>query len=325
MKYQPWQKHDGSIYSLDMKQFDSLFKLRAILNNIKRINLSRHTIDWLAQQLKALVNKQTISYDAVVNPSPVYRAQLLGPDEPAPSNISRLWYPPVEKVLKMGRLNRKKQPIFYCSSSIRGVLFEMDPCLSACIGIMKCTLLPNKPPIEMVQLGVDRAFLARTGNTSDLERRVSSTEKRHASNLVIDDIPIGELSESYLIQKFIHEILSHKPSPDEHDFYKLTVAISEIWLHDSRFSGIVYPGVTTKFLASNYATGENLAIRTDVVDHYYRAQKVWLCRCSLLTERGYGLETLKSSANINTDGEIQWSPIADELPGARYIEPPNSQ
>ena len=314
MKYEPWRKEKGPVFSLDMKQFEPLFKLRAILENFKRLDLTNRSVSWIAANLIAAINHQKIAYDYIKNPTPVYRGQKLTPGEENPLNVSRLWYPPRDKVLHMGRLNRKGQQVFYGASSAKGVLFELDPQPNEVVGLLECALIPNQPEVKLVQLGMDRGLLSRTKNANGLKDVISAAEKRHESNLIVDDIPIGDLSESYIIQKFFHEMLSHKPESLNYDFYKITVGIGEVWLHNPDVSGIVYPGIATRFLRGSYFVGHNIAFRKETVDRAYRPSRVWLCRCRSLTDKGYAVEVLSSSERIDSTGKIDWAEIAIDFP-----------
>jgi hypothetical protein len=122
------------------------------LNDIRSLDLRNIEIDLLKSLISELM-KGYVTITQRLSDNAIYRARLFDSDQNIEC-VSELWYPPIEKVKTLGRLNRVNKNIFYCSENEGTAILELRPRVGDTITVLKCELKdPNVRPYVM-QLGM---------------------------------------------------------------------------------------------------------------------------------------------------------------------------
>jgi hypothetical protein len=183
----------------------------------------------------------------------------------------------------------------------------LDPKPGDLIAILECKLRPRSPPLKLVQLGIDHSLLKRVTTGKDIIDAIEKADITKDSKLIIDGVPICDVSESIIIQAFFHEMFSRKVADSEPDPYKMTIAIAELWFENPDIAGITYPMIATRFLNTHHLIGNNVALRKEVADACYTPSRIWLNKCDSVRLKGYALEQIKYAQEVDSEGYINWS------------------
>lgn len=176
----------------------------------------------------------------------------------------------------------------------------------------------NTDDLKFVQLGLSAETLKKIKAPSDMKNNIINDEnKKYESKLRINNIPISDISESFLINNFFHKYMSMKSK--DINYYKITNAIGNLWFKNNEILGIMYPNINSYF--NNSLIGYNVAIKPDIVDKFYHVKKIWIVKL-LINEKlnndkiRIGLDIIKSSNKLNKNNDIIWEkdPYSIKLP-----------
>jgi hypothetical protein len=171
--------------------------------------------------------------------------------EPRPSTISRLSYPPPEKVTKLQRANRVGQPRFYCSVALPGVFYELRAKAGDFIALSEWEVTE---PLWMHNLGFHRNALQQMGTQ---DHNISLRQQ------LMNPIPNETAANNRMRQKLSKAFTADVPEGLEYR-YKQSIAISE-WFPSElssyvpkpgtpktgKIAGIVYPALKMRGDADN--------------------------------------------------------------------------
>ena len=317
MKPIQWRKEAAGTYSLDMEQLRPLLEFKARIDWFQNIDLSKHTITWLSAALKTICNHQTLRFTYLHHLGSVFRGRVLTEAEAKVMTASDLWYPPKHRITGLGRVNRRGQQIFYCASSALAVLFELDPSPGSLLAILRSDVEPKDSPLNCVQLGIDRELLNKVEVPQQIIDTIGKWQGDHDTTLIVNGIPICDISESLILQAFFHKLFAQRVPDDNRDLYKYTIAVADFWFANKDLAGIAYPTICHRFQQASTMVGHNAAIRTSAADAYLKPAFVGLYRCSEVKEKGYSMELVSSSAEIDREGKIRWSSKMVDMFGNR--------
>jgi hypothetical protein len=168
-----------------------------------------------------------------------------------PDLISRVSFPPPERVVRWGRLNRSGESVFYGSAAPPNVFYELKARAGSLIAFSQWEVME---PLWMHNLGYHADALARLGAVpSDL--RLALTE------------PISnETRRNRRLRRQVALAFTEDVPEGQEQRYRQSVAIKEFWCehHDSfeiypdgpqasRVAGIVYPSLQMRGDADNVA------------------------------------------------------------------------
>ena len=242
----------------------------------------------------------------------LYRARPVSTTFNKENGIGRkdLIYPPKPRV-RLGRLNRSEQPVFYTSMHKEPVFFENRDVKAGSELVLSFWKTAEKLIVNNIGYTeyVFRLFGAH--------RAVPRWEKPSDPNSNKDAISLPEFSaesvEKVLSEdecREIHEAFSKYfmksvVSGDEHQ-YKLTTAIGELHLGDiknlgTRFAGALYPSTRM------WANGDNLALLPWFVDKHLEFRKALHVRIDAPTDTGFSVTYLDSARGFDDSGNLIWS------------------
>jgi hypothetical protein len=168
-----------------------------------------------------------------------------------PDLISRISFPPPERVVKWGRLNRPGESVFYGSAAPPGVFFELKASAGSRIAFSQWEVME---PLWMHNLGYHADALARLG-AIPIDLRLALTEP------ISNETRWNRRLRTQVALAFTEDV----PEGQEYR-YQQSVAIKEFWCghHDAfkiypdgpqapRVAGIVYPSLQMRGDADNVA------------------------------------------------------------------------
>ncbi len=274
--------YDKTFIKLNHKQ------VRALIKQIDSLILDYVSIEKIKHLLDALLEGY-VTNSFLLRPGVSLYRGIKWHDKPLLfSNIS---YPPKD-FAKAGRANRDGNPIFYCTGDKVSVFKELgiQPGDRLVLSRWVCT-----KDIMLNQVGfTDEAFKMLNSDRSHPEALLTTN---HAVRLA----PTNILKHNALARWFCQRI-----SDDTSEIYKLTMAITEIQLEGSLFSGLIYPTI------SRSANSENFALKPNTIDNkeLQFVQVDYLIVENVVIEAAgdeiFHCQVLDTANKITNEGTIQW-------------------
>jgi hypothetical protein len=222
----------------------------------------------------------------------VYRAR---PNEGTSlfQNIEQVWYPPRDKVKKLGRFNNIGESMFYCSATYNPCIFECHPKKGDWITLLECEAIDRNKKIAVADAFFHKFKSAEGQIIFDKSYDIIQKQGREIIRKK------GLEKEHNEIQKFIEKEALKIVKAGEEYKYKITVAIKEIFFTVPIAQGITYPSLATGMENINFA------LKPQVADEYYRPKIVRVLKVIGEEEQEYVLELVNISESINFNtGEI---------------------
>jgi hypothetical protein len=283
---------------------------RSILNDIDA-NLATLEIDEIKRKLEHILKGYSIESPIFDPGAFLYRARKVGPGFNKSMGISRsdLIYPPA-KLTRLGRLNRKEQPVFYCSMHKESVFFELQGLKVGDELILTFWKTTEKMFVNNIgyteyafrQLGAKRTppqWGARTSVPGDTQE-----------NIVLSKIPEEvraialSQDESREVKEAFSDYFMRSVSPTETHRYKLTVAIGELHLgtinQRDQFAGILYPSTRM------WANGDNLALLPWYADKHLEFRKAVHVRVTGRTDTSFDVNYDDAAHEFDESGKLIW-------------------
>jgi len=252
----------------------------------------------------------------------LYRARKVTTDFNKHAGIRRsdLIYPP-KHLVKLGRLNRSEQPVFYCSILKQSVFFEVQGLQAGdeiILTFWKTTermVVNNIGYTEYVfqQLGAKRALPQWNSLSSRNDRAVVEQPP------VPDDMVATVLSKdkSREVYEAFSRYFMRAVGPLETEKYKITAAIGELHMGEILnakipFAGVLYPSVRM------WANGDNLALLPWYVDTCLEFRKAVHVRIDDRTDTTFSITCLDTAKKLDSDGKLVW---LDRLPQWTLTQP----
>ena len=211
----------------------------ALFADINRLADQGADVDAFVNPVNNLVSIMRLAVGSVLEPwTHLYRATKY--HQNVPTHLSEIAYPPADRIRTLGRCNRIGQSVFYCSSDVNCVLFEIKPAKDL---VVRATCKVTKQ-LFFQDLGYSQPAFDRLGASREVPTPYQDFEER------LDDTALR-------IRKFLADAFTEPTSR----MYPLTVAITENHLRCDDVAGVLYPAITRN------AGCDNLAILPRVVDH----------------------------------------------------------
>jgi hypothetical protein len=274
-------------------------------------NLAILDVDEIKKRLHPVMKGVQIQ-SLIFNPGMfLYRARKVAPDFTKQAGIRRsgLIYPP-KHLVKLGRLNRSEQPVFYCSILKESVLFEVQG------------LQAGDEIILTFWKTTERMVVNNIGYTEYVFQQLSAKRALPQWNLLFpprrdravvaqprvpDDVVATVLSKdkSREVYEAFSRYFMSAVGPLETDKYKMTAAIGELHLGEilnekTRFAGVLYPS------ARMWANGDNLALLPWYVDTCLEFRKAVHIRIDGRTDATFSITCLDTAKELDSDGKLVW-------------------
>jgi hypothetical protein len=204
-------------------------------------------VDALKRYLRSKLAGCRVAFSYITPDNLLYRGV---PWQQRPSKIKELSYPPVDRVTKLGRVNRVGKPVFYCSRAAEAVFYELRAKEGDLIALSEWEVAE---PLWMHNLGFHEDALRRVG-ASDVAIRPRwnnpfPNETKHNAGL-----------RRQLSLAFTEDVRDGREYR-----YKQSIAINELLFDDAgplpkypdgprigRVAGTVYPAIQLRGSADNW-------------------------------------------------------------------------
>jgi hypothetical protein len=269
----------------------SIDSIEQQIRNLNVCDKQSVSINVFKQQLSQLIQGYsciTISIDAPY----IFRARKTNPERLF-SQVTELWYPPADKILRYGRLNNIGSSLFYSADTEDTALYEMRPQVGDLYTILRCRLKDPGIIPHVMELGI-----AERSSQYDHPLRHSILENTVAGREFLRDE--GNIKSNLAIRTFLAKEFTRIVEPGNEFEYKITIALAEILMDSDRIDGVCYPSIATK-------TGSNLTLKPTSVDRLYEADDSWVLRIEQdLRPQGFQVLCVAKAKSISSDGAIKW-------------------
>ncbi len=288
-------------------------ELHKRIQAIKNLKLEVTDLDYLKEQLLPIARSYFYKSPIAQTDQLIYRGVLW---REKPTNKKQFSYPPAEIIETFQRVNKPHEPMFYGSVGCHSTILELAPRTGDRIAISKWRVI--KP-----------LYLNSLGYAEDIFRDAGSSEwaKKWWALRRNDDPEILFTNENKLVHNFFNREFTKKVPPNEAHQYKVTVAISELFLKELtfigqpqienpytkliepadvfsniEFSGLLYPSV------ANRLNADNLALKPEAVDQSLELVSVQYVEITKKAESEdeYESHGLDYSETISNTGDIKW-------------------
>jgi hypothetical protein len=269
-----------------------------------RDEIRRKDIDVLKRQLRRRLGGYIKDIHYITIENQLFRGVVCNE---RPNTISRISYPPADKIKKLGRLNRESQSIFYSSRGAPAVYYEIHAKEGDRVAVSTWELIE---PLYMHNMGFHPESLKRIGVG------IEGSRKRF-SNPIPNETVFNSKLRQQLSMAFTEDV------PEGEEFrYKLPIAINELLFDGAgplptdvpngprcdKVVGTVYPAMQMRGAA------DNVAIWPGFVDRYLRLKFVSyvLVEVADAARQTFTVSSLAMSDQFRGNEIIWRAGIADE-------------
>ena len=270
---------------------------------VKRADLTTIQID----EIKAVLNEILSAYGAYAKSigkgQHLFRAMKHNADEERFESLTRI-YPDPRYLTKLGRANRKHQPMYYFSGDCVVALHEVKAKAGDLVTILECVPQDDLSPI-LIPIGIDELLAKHAVKAGG--------DFPHASVRIQEllEHDVRNLQKYWMIDEFLRtEFLKEVTDGNEHE-YKTTVAIAELLLSygipPRRIDGLAYPTIAAGWIHAN------VALPPDTFHRFYVPLACHRVKIEGLRDnRGFSLneEMGLMSEQIGKDGMITWPEVS---------------
>lgn len=278
--------------------YKSLFQTRPhritqLLEELRICNLQKAKVSTLRNRLMKVI-KDFLCSPKYINAQSVYRIRK-NKNARLFENVSELWYPNPDIVIRRGRANDKQSSIFYCADSEETAIVEMKLSVGDILTVLKSDLIDSKQLPLVTPLGIYQYTAQHNPNLGG-----ESLEKE-LKKLNIFPNP-SDLKKNLRIDEFLAEQFTKYVESGKEYEYKITIALSELFLNTEEIDGICYPSI------AGDSKGINIAFTRKAIDRLYRASECWVYEVSdKVGKYEYHVSPLYTAKSIDENGSISWT------------------
>jgi hypothetical protein len=236
----------------------------------------------------------------------VYRAR---PNEGTKlfSRAEELWYPPADRIIRPGRLNRPGQACFYGASMPNTAIYELHPAAGQIVTVLIAKTRSDLPEtLQVAFLGLERCRAVDVGHITehDMFRHSPSFRKESGE---------GNYRKWLAIDDYLSDILGQQVPPGEEYNYQPSIALADLLFTAPGLDAINYPSVASD------DRGINIALKPERADALFRPFEAWVIEIGqdgihpATGERIRKISFLQRSREIRADGAIHWRPSGEGL------------
>ena len=276
--------------------------VKKCIRNINSLDSETVTINQIIEQLKPLFEGYSIRTITLRENTSLWRASV----NHKANHKSDLLYPPPE-IASIGRVNREKQQVLYCTSDPKALFFE------------KRVQVGDKFSISN-WVTINKCLVNNIGFTQASLKHLNSQRSSEFIN------HLSALDEgSRLVQEFLSEKFTDKVADETEKYkYKLTIAIKEYLTlpiqHEEikEFNGLLYPSI-------EFGHADNLALTTDFADASLKFVKAEYVQIDVIKETQNGKQItykiLDMADSLTNDDVINWKSngVFVEYNGKRWL------
>lgn len=265
----------------------SLTEIKHKIVEIEELNLREIPFEELTSHLNLLMKGYSL-FSSFIEPETLYRARINDSIDNF-TNISQLRNPPKELVNIYGRLNQKNESIYYCSGSFETCSLELRPQVGDIVTIYR-SKQHIKTKIHIFELGLRETIWKERGAIHD---------NKALQNYLGDK---ENIEKNKIIHNFLTEKFTQIIEKGEEYKYKITAAISYIFLQNKEIDGLFYPSITRQF------KDINLGLKPEIYDKYYKPLDCFkLLIVGINETNNHQIKLLEVSKEIDFNGDIKWT------------------
>ncbi|NOQ25587.1 MAG: RES domain-containing protein [Bacteroidales bacterium] len=175
-------------------------------------------------------------------------------------SLNELWYPPKEFV-GIGRLNKAKESVFYCSDDQNVALLEVRPIPGDKVTILQC-IIKEDYHLRLLPIGIQQYLRSKQPEFEKVQFEDELLEHTFSKK---EDFEKNRLIHDYFVSQLTKLVDSEKQFE-----YHPTVAMSINYLNPlNNIDGVLYPSVASKF------KGKNIALKTEIADKFLLPIAAW--------------------------------------------------
>ncbi|MFZ5448966.1 MAG: RES domain-containing protein [Thermodesulfobacteriota bacterium] len=273
--------------------------IKSRIQEIETLNRENVTIEDLKAKIGLLIKGYSCT-TRIIDSDFAYRARK-NPKNKHFCHVRELWYPPSDRIMIPSRLNRVGRSIFYISASEATAILEMRPRIGEIMTILRCRLINSDVKPHVMELGCAEKFSQHKIPTTLNVLENTTYGRKFLSNQ--ENIEKNLLIRSFLTREFTRVV----KRGNEFEF-KVTVAIGEILMSDSRIDGVVYPSIAGD--VDNWKADSNMALKPESADRLYMPDICWIVEVEkelgTFLNKSYLIHCIKKAQSITQDGKINW-------------------
>lgn len=271
----------------------SINQLQRKFNKLHRENTRSEPIEKLKRQYNELMKGM---YRPLVGGyfDSIWRAQIGNHD-----NIKRMWYPPADKVIKLGRLNRRHKSLFYACTGHNanlGSIEEVRGQIGDYVTQICCELIPPYKQYQFLGLGhvfqwkkeqlPEHIKALHDLNTLERKELFNKPKDFHKNEYIANRLDI-------LFKQDVAQNQEHK--------YSHSIAITENCFENfSGVQGIIFPSIASDKNALN------IVIKPNIADKFLSFKSVRVVEILSKNDKHMKLRLLKEATSIDEDGNFIW-------------------
>ena len=206
---------------------------------------------------------------------PLYRAVNYFQDNSMYKQKKHFWLAPID-LIPVGRLNFRKEEVFYCSEEIGTAIAEIsvgsESKYPASIKVK-----PNRN-LRLISMGLGNKY-------STISNGITYTTREKALDI------------------FIRDKFRQKIDPEEESKYFATAIIANLFLPNKSIDGIIYPSCSTNLL------GENIGLKKEILGESLVFEEVRTYEMvSKKSDFDFKVKCLQKASD-KENGEYNWEPI----------------
>lgn len=252
------------------------------ISEFQNLDFNNIEIDKIKKILNKIMNGYASGAIQYSEEKTVYRAVKRNTKPLSSKDCS---YPPVAN--KGGRTNRIGYSVFYSSTNWETTLFESRIKMRDKVAI---SLWKSIKPIILNPIGFAQQYLGfKVGNS---QTKFIPPEDIH---------PILNDDYNLMVDKFLNEIFSTKSDHNPDMIYKITIALSELFLNPTTpFDGIIYPS----FLTDNHTY--NISLKTHTIDDKFVFQNVGFFELIDRKDDKFNLRLIEVASTVDKNDLFVW-------------------
>ncbi len=268
------------------------------IKDIKKIKLEKVPFNYVLSKIESLIDNSFVSFTHNASINWAYRARK-NDGKDLFAHTKELWYPPKEKIIQYGRLNKPRNQIFYVAETEGVSVLELKPKAGDLITVMMLEYTGHRN-INFFEIGVSETHFQygiKDGPTLIENSKCGRSflqEKGYKNNLKIRNFLAGEM------MKIVPQGFEYQ--------YKTTAAIGELFLLNTpkeKIDGFMYPSIAGD--GSRKKGGKNLALKPHFADAYFKPKEIWVVEVKrVLEDLRCEVICQKKAKTIREDGLIIW-------------------
>jgi hypothetical protein len=291
--------HDDDLSLLELLSKLSLEFIQDRISFVRQADLEEIEIDDLKTALAEILKAYGTYVKSIRQGEPVFRVMKHQPNEKLFENVSRI-YPDPTFLTKLGRANRKHQPVYYFCGEPGIAFHEVKIQPGEVATLLECRPRNDESP-RVVPIGIDQ-LLSKHGVKAGGDFPENSVRIQHLLGNNADALKKYWIIDEFLTNQFLKDV----PNGQEHE-YKISVAIAEFLFKFSAeaasIDGIAYPSLAGAWKHANLAL---------VPESFHRIYQPFACArgklARLLPELGLSFDVKEAviAVGIDPDGTIRW-------------------